>query len=55
VGELLEKRDVVLWYLDGPHGPIRPIGRQLGLDLLGGCLGLKSPPSIKGGGEVSIR
>jgi hypothetical protein len=55
VGELLEKRDAVLWYLDGPYGPIRPIGWQLGLGLLGGCLDLKSPPSIKGGGEVSIR
>jgi hypothetical protein len=45
----------VLGYLDGPYGPIRPIGRQLGLGLLGGRLGLKSPPSIKDGGEVSIQ
>jgi hypothetical protein len=55
VGELLEKRDEVLGYLDGPYGPIRPIGQQLGLGLLGGRLGLKSPPSIKDGGEVSIQ
>jgi hypothetical protein len=42
---------VVRW----AYGPIRLIVRQLGLGLLGGCLGLKSPLSIKGGGEVSSR
>jgi hypothetical protein len=51
VDELLERRGEVIWQSDGPYEPIRPIGRRL---VLGGCLGLKSPPSIKGGGEVCI-
>jgi hypothetical protein len=45
---------LLLWYLDGSYGPIRLIGWQLGLDLLGGCLGLKSFLSIKVEGDVSI-